>query len=72
MNIKEFKRKVGLNIKSARVKKDFKQVDLADFTQLARGSIGKIERGQQNFTIETLFAIAEVLGVEPKSLLNID
>lgn len=72
MDINEFKRKIGLNIKSARVKKDFKQIDLADFAQLARGSIGKIERGQQNFTIETLFVIANVLGVESESLLKMD
>lgn len=72
MNINEFKRKVGLNIKSLRVKKDFKQVDLADFAQLAKGSVGKIERGEQNFTIETLFSIANVLGVEPESLLKVD
>lgn len=72
MEINEFKRKVGLNIKLARVKKEFKQVDLADFAQLARGSIGKIERGEQNFTIETLFSIANVLGVEPESLIKMD
>lgn len=72
MDVSQFKRKVGLNIKSARVKKDFKQADLADFAQIARGSVGKIERGEQNFTIETLFSIADVLGVEPQSLLSID
>jgi transcriptional regulator with XRE-family HTH domain len=45
---------------------------LADFAQLARGSVGKIERGEQNFTIETLFAIANVLKVEPEFLLKMD
>jgi len=72
MDINKFKKQVGLNIKSARVKRDFKQADLADFAQLTKCSIGKIERGQQNFTIETLFAIAGVLKIEPKSLLDID
>jgi transcriptional regulator with XRE-family HTH domain len=72
MNINEFKRKIGLNIKSIRVKRDLKQVELADFAQLTRGSICKVERGEQNFTIETLFAIASVLKVEPKSLLDFD
>ena len=72
MNIKQFKRKVGLNIKSARAKRDLKQAELADFAQLTRGSIGKMERGEQNFTIETLYAIAKVLKVEPKTLLDVD
>lgn len=72
MNINEFKRRIGLNIKSIRVKKEFKQADLADFAMLTKTSIGKIERGQQNFTIETLFAIANVLGVEPEFLLKMD
>ena len=72
MDINEFKKKIGLNIKSIRVKKELKQVELADFAQLTRGSIGKMERGQQNFTIETLFSIASVLEIEPKSLLDFD
>ena len=72
MNEKEFKKRIGLNIKVLRVKKEFKQSDLADFAQLNITSVGKIERGEQNFTIETLFAIAEVLKVAPKDLLNID
>lgn len=72
VNKNEIKRKIGLNIKSIRVKKELKQVDLADFAQLTTNSIGQIERGQQNFTIETLLSIAEVLGVEPDSLLKID
>ncbi len=72
MNENEFKKKIGLNIKSLRVKKDYKQSDLADFAQLNRNSIGKIERGQQNFTISTLFAIANILEVEPKKLLDFE
>ncbi len=66
-----FKKKIGLNIKSLRVKKELKQRDLADFAQLNIDSIGKIERGEQNFTISSLWAIAEVLKVEPKDLLDV-
>ncbi len=72
MNENEFRKKIGLNIKSLRVKKEYKQSDLADFALVTRTSIGKIERGQQNFTIGILFSIAEVLGVEPKKLLEFD
>ena len=71
MDIKTFKRKIGLNIKSIRTKRDLKQTELADFSLVSKETIGKIERGQQNFTIDTLYAIAEVLKVEPKTLLDL-
>lgn len=71
MNENEFRKKIGLNIKSLRVKKELKQRDLADFAQLNTNSIGSIERGEQNFTISSLWAIAEVLKVSPKDLLDI-
>lgn len=71
MNENEFKKQIGLNIKSLRVKKELKQRDLADFAQLNIDSIGKIERGEQNFTISSLWAIAEVLKVSPKELIDV-
>lgn len=72
MDEKEFKKKIGLNIKSLRVKKELKQTELADFSLLTRETIGKIERGEQNFTISSLYAIAQVLKVEPKDLLTFE
>lgn len=72
MDINEYKKKIGLNIKSLRVKKSYKQKDLADFIQISRASIGYIERGEQNFTIETLYKIANVLNVSIKDLLDVD
>lgn len=71
MNEQEFRKQIGLNIKSLRVKKEFQQRDLADFAQLSTGLVGKIERGEQNFTISSLYAIAEVLKVNPKDLLDV-
>lgn len=71
MNEQEFRKQIGLNIKSLRVKREFHQRDLADFAQLSTSLIGNIERGEQNFTISSLWAIAEVLKVNPKDLLDI-
>lgn len=71
MEENEFRKKVGLNIRSLRVKKEFKQADLADFTLLSTDTVGKIERGEQNFTIGSLYAISKVLKVEPKDLLDV-
>ena len=71
MNEQEFRKQIGLNIKSLRVKREFHQRDLADFAQLSTSLIGNIERGEQNFTISSLWAIAEVLKINPKDLLDI-
>lgn len=71
MDTKQFKKKIGLNIKSLRVKKELKQSDLADFAQLSTVSIVKIESGEQNFTIDSFLAIAKVLKVHPKDLLDV-
>lgn len=71
MNESKFMKQIGLNIRSLRVKKELKQRDLADFSQLSIDSIGKIERGEQNFTMYSLLAIAEVLKVHPKDLLDV-
>jgi transcriptional regulator with XRE-family HTH domain len=69
---KEFVKKIGLNIKSLRAKRDWKQSDLADFAQINRVSVGKIERGQQNFRISSICAIAKALNVEPKVLFDVE
>jgi len=71
MNEQEFRKQIGLNIRSLRVKKEFQQKDLADFAQLSTSLIGNIERGEQNFTMSSLWAIAEVLKVNPKDLLDV-
>jgi transcriptional regulator with XRE-family HTH domain len=71
MNENEFIKQIGLNIRSLRVRKELKQQDLADFALLNINSVGKIERGEQNFTISSLLAIAKVLKVNPKDLLDV-
>ena len=71
MDENEFIKQIGLNIKALRVKRELHQKDLADFALLNINSIGKIERGEQNFTISSLCAIAKVLKVHPKDLLDV-
>ncbi|MFI3300283.1 MAG: helix-turn-helix transcriptional regulator [Candidatus Gastranaerophilales bacterium] len=72
MHINDFKKRIGLNIKSLRIKKDLKQIELADFAQISHTTLSKIECGEQNFTIETLYSIAEILKMTPEELLKID
>ncbi len=72
MDENEFKIKIGLNIKSIRARRAFNQNELADFSQLSRDSISKIERGEQNFTVSSIFAIAKALDVDILKLLNFE
>lgn len=72
MNEEEFKKQLGLNIKSIRVKRSYNQKELADFSRLSRESISKIERGEQNFTISSIFAIAKALNVDIFKLLEFE
>lgn len=72
MDINEIKINIGLKIKFLRIKKNLKQSDLADFANINVSSIVHIENGEQNFTIETLYKITNVLNVSINELLNVD
>ncbi|MFI3299999.1 MAG: helix-turn-helix transcriptional regulator [Candidatus Gastranaerophilales bacterium] len=72
MNTENFKKQIGLNIKSLRVKKDLKQTELSDFAQISQTTLSSIENGEQNFRINTICSIAEVLKVAPEELFKID
>jgi DNA-binding XRE family transcriptional regulator len=50
--------------------KPMSQEELGLRTGFAKNHIGKIERGQTNPKIETLFAIAKELGVDIKDLFE--
>jgi len=62
-------KRLGKKIKLARVEKDMSQSNLAHTTGIDSGHIGKIERGELNITIVTLFRLAEALGCSPSLLL---
>lgn len=59
---KELK-KLGLHIRSLRVKKDYTQEEFADRASLSVSQIGRIERGILNPSFVTLLAIARALKV---------
>ena len=50
--------------------KPISQEELGLRTGLAKNHVGKIERGQTNPKIETLFCIAKELGVNIKELIS--
>lgn len=61
-------REVGENIRSRRREIGMTQVQLASAAQLGENTIQRIESGQAQPTVESLFRIAKALGVTPNDL----
>ncbi len=55
-------------LRSARKARKVTQVELAERTGVAHSTVVRIERGQAKPRIETIWAFAEALGVDPKWL----
>jgi transcriptional regulator with XRE-family HTH domain len=62
--------KFGEKVKKLREAKQLSQDDLAYAADIPVNQIGRIERGENNTTISTIFAIAKALGVKAKELLD--
>lgn len=67
MNIEEV---FGLVLRSHRNKNGFSQEILALKSGLDRTYISMLERGKRKPTINTVFAIAEILNVKPSKLIE--
>lgn len=65
-----FRRKLGGRVRSARKKAGLTQLDLASAIGKARSMVAQVENGYSNMTIDCLFQISEVLGVEISELLS--
>jgi transcriptional regulator with XRE-family HTH domain len=65
----EINKKVGLNIRKYRVKKDWSQEQLAFEADLHRAYIGQIERGEKNIGLVNLEKIAKALDIGISKLL---
>ncbi|MEO8401054.1 MAG: helix-turn-helix transcriptional regulator [Gammaproteobacteria bacterium] len=61
--------KIGKKIREARKAKGFSQEDFAAEANLARSYLGRLERGEQNISIQNLIQIALTLKVELYELL---
>ncbi len=62
---------IGLKIRDLRVKSRMSQEDLAAEAEIPISQIGRIERGENNPTISTLFVIAGALKVSLKQLVDV-
>lgn len=65
---------IGLKIAYYRKKKGYTQADLAQQIGMSVSYLGQIERGNRgkSFSLETLYQIADALGVEINTLINCD
>ena len=71
----EHKNLIGKNLKKLRIKLKISQQELSNKLELlgvyiCRGSISRIEDYSRTVTDIELFAIADVLGVDPKDLYH--
>jgi DNA-binding XRE family transcriptional regulator len=60
----------GANLKKIRIKKGMSQEALAYEADLPINQVGRIERGEINTTISTVYALAQALEVTPADLMK--
>lgn len=63
-------KKVGENLKRIRTNKGFSQELLSFKTKISTNQIGRIERGEINTTISTLYEISLALEVDMNEFFN--
>ncbi len=61
---------VGNRIRDFRLDRKLSQLDLADEAEVPLSQIGRIERGENNPTISTLYALCNALKIDLKTLLD--
>ncbi|QHI69281.1 helix-turn-helix domain-containing protein [Tichowtungia aerotolerans] len=61
---------LGEAVRARRLELDVSQEKLAEMVNVHRNYVGKIERGEQNLTIETLVRFAETFKCRPSDLLS--
>jgi transcriptional regulator with XRE-family HTH domain len=60
----------GQNMQAARIKAGLTQAQLAERTGLTQQYVSLVEAGRQNITIDTMAAIARVIGRDVSALLR--
>ena len=67
---KEFLQKFAKNLKKIRKEKRIKQDDFLAVSGISRSTIAMVETARTDITLSKLKIIADVIGVEPKELLD--
>lgn len=66
----QFLVQLGAAVRARRVLMNLSQEALADYAEIDRSHMGKIERGERNVTILNIVRIAKALGCNPSELLH--
>lgn len=66
----DLQRAVGRNLRAVRDDRGLSQEAFANVLGVHRTYMGGLERGERNLTLRALERIAEVLGIEPLTLLT--
>ena len=66
----KFMKAFGKNLKALRNDAKLSQEDLAQDGDISISQIGRIERGEINTTISTLFVLAKALNIEVRDLFD--
>ncbi|WEA01754.1 helix-turn-helix domain-containing protein [Mucilaginibacter sp. SJ] len=66
----ELQQKFGNHLKTIREKQNISLRELAAKCDLDHSKIGKIENGQTNLQLSTIFELAKGLGINPKELID--
>lgn len=67
---RDYKSELGKHIAQVRRDAGFSQSQLANDAEIDLSTLSRLERGQLNFTIETIIKIARALEMEPKELFH--
>jgi len=70
MTENELQLRLGIRIKAIRIKKKMTQNELSKACGIEKASMSRIESGQSNITIRTLFKIVRVLNVSMAELFR--
>jgi len=70
MEYEEYLKCIGEKIMHLRKEKGITQIELAKILKTKHTQIGRLERGEANFTIKTLWTISKELGVSIGELTN--
>lgn len=62
---------IGNKVRETRLSKNLSQEELSYKSDLPLSQIGRIERGENNPTVSSLYAIADALGVDLKLLVDV-
>lgn len=62
---------IGQRIRNLRIQKQLTQEELGERTDLSKGYISQLEHNQSSPSMETFFAILEVLGCAPADFLRL-